>query len=293
MKKILRLTESKLIELIEGIVAEQQSGNMIPKPTTNKFLPPPMSNEPELTKPEPGPETYEEAKELNAFNQKLLDLKKRGQISPEGFMNQYNRANPSRPIKNPNDSIIPYITTDKFIPPAMSKEPELTKPEPLQESINGIIKRFKKTISEQTQNFPGDDDARMVSFIDNELLDFGFKKEKVPSSGVRSMCKTYYTTGGFDNNAFLMLRCCGPNDSKTSTPGKCGHVVVGTKKNGVPQMVKSFNVNGFAMDSDDGSGKPMFALDLNKLKLATQYASKLKNTLQKPTIMQGGLRQVR
>ena len=150
MKKILRLNESKLIELIEGIVAEQQSGNMIPKPTTNKFLPPPMSNEPEITKPEPGPETYEEAKELNAYNQKLLDLKKRGQISPEGFMNQYNRANPSRPIKTPNDSIIPYITTDKFIPPAMSKEPEITKPEPaelepLQESINRIIKRFKKT----------------------------------------------------------------------------------------------------------------------------------------------------
>lgn len=113
------------------------------------------------------------------------------------------------------------------------------------------------------------------------------------SSGVRSMCKTYYTTGGFDNNAFLMLRCCGPNDSKTSTPGKCGHVVVGIKKNGIPQMVKSFNVNGFAMDSDDGSGKPMFNLDLNKLKLATKYASQLKNTLQKPTITQGGLRQVK
>ena len=82
MKKILRLTESKLIELIEGIVAEQQSGNMIPKPTTNKFLPPPMSNEPELTKPEPA---------------------------------------------------------------------EL---EPLQESINRIIKRFKKTISEQKVGGP-------------------------------------------------------------------------------------------------------------------------------------------
>jgi hypothetical protein len=154
MKKTIKLTESKLIELIEGIVAEQQSGNMIPKPTTNKFLPPPMSNEPELTKPEPGPETYEEAKELNAFNQKLLALKNKGSMSPEQFMLQYNKANPSRPIKNPNDSIIPYVTTDKFMPPARSNEPELTKPEPaelepLQESINRIIKRFKKTISEQ------------------------------------------------------------------------------------------------------------------------------------------------
>jgi hypothetical protein len=162
-----------------------------------------------------------------------------------------------------------------------------------QKSIDGIVNRFKKTISEQTQDFPGDDDAQMMSFIDNELLDFGFKKEKVQSSGVRSMCKTYYTTGGFDNNTFLMLRCCGPKDSGSSIPGKCGHVVVGIKKNGTPQMVKSFDVNGFAMNSNDGTGKPMFDLDLNKLKLATKYASQLKNTLQKPTIMQGGLRQIK
>jgi hypothetical protein len=136
-------------------------------------------------------------------------------------------------------------------------------------------------MNEQTQDFPGDDDKQMMLFVDNELLDFGFKKEKVHSSGVRSMCKTYYTTGGFDNNAFLMLRCCGPNDSGSSAPGKCGHVVVGIKKNGTPQMVKSINVNGFAMDSNDGTGKPMFNLDLNKLKLATKYALQLKTMLQK------------
>lgn len=45
-----------------------------------------------------------------------------------------------------------------------------------QKLIGGIVNRFKKTISEQTQDFPGDDDAQMMSFIDNELLDFGFKK---------------------------------------------------------------------------------------------------------------------
>lgn len=138
MKKIVRLTESKLVELIRGIVSEQVKE--IPKVTTTKFTPPIIKHDEEVTKPEPGPETYEEAKELNAFNEKILDLKNRGLMSPEQFMLQYNMKNGSRPIKTPNDKIIPYVTTDKFIPPAMSKEPEVTKPEPIQESIKKTLK---------------------------------------------------------------------------------------------------------------------------------------------------------
>ena len=135
MYKNFNLTESEKEQILnlhkeKGYKTSINEQTSIPKPTTSKFMPPPISDDPEPTKPEPGPETYEEAAELNKWNQKLLDLKKRGLISPEGFMNQYNRSNPSRPIKTPNDKIIPYVTTDKFMPPARSNEPEYTKPEP-------------------------------------------------------------------------------------------------------------------------------------------------------------------
>lgn len=281
MKKIIKLTESKLIELIENIVAEQQSGKMIPKPTTNKFLPPPMSNEPEVTKPEPGPETYEEAKELNAFNEKILALKNKGSMSPEQFMLQYNKANPSRPIKTPNDKIIPYVTTDKFMPPAMSKEPEVTKPEPaeldsLQESINKIVKRFKKTISEQTQNFPDDDGPVMKQILNSQLVNgkFAFKAEKSHSQSGGEMCKTTYTYETSKGTVFLRLRCCGPKDSPSSTVGKCGYVVVGIQAGMAPTAVKSFDINGFAMDSRQGPNV-MFDLDKGKLQKAIDYANQL------------------
>jgi len=81
----------------------------IPKPTTSKFAPPQISNEPEVYKPEPEPEG-DEAVELNAFNAKILALKNAGKMSPYQFMLQYNKANPSRPIKTANDKIVPYDT---------------------------------------------------------------------------------------------------------------------------------------------------------------------------------------
>jgi hypothetical protein len=62
----------------------------------------------------------------------------------------------------------------------------------------------------------------------------------------------------------------------SSRVGKCGHVVVAFSGQGnAPTLVKSFDINGFAMDSSDGRGHVIFDLDKGKLQKAIDYANKL------------------
>jgi hypothetical protein len=108
MKKIVRLTEAKLVEMIRGIVSEQQ---------VNAY----------------SPEEVKRRQDLNAYNSNLQDLKRKGKITPAQFMQKYNAANPNNKIKSPNQGIIPYVTSSKFLPPEIKDDEEVTKPEPAPE----------------------------------------------------------------------------------------------------------------------------------------------------------------
>jgi hypothetical protein len=108
MKKIVRLTESKLVELIRGIVSEQQ---------VNAYT----------------PEEVKRLQALNAYNSNLLDLKRKGKITPGQYMQKYNAANPKNKIKSPNEKTIPYVTSTRFLPPEIKPDEEVTKPEPAPE----------------------------------------------------------------------------------------------------------------------------------------------------------------
>ena len=48
-------------------------------------------------------------------------------------MQKYNAANPKNKIKSPNEGIIPYVTSTKFLPPEIKPDEEVTKPEPAPE----------------------------------------------------------------------------------------------------------------------------------------------------------------
>ena len=111
MKKIVRLTEAKLVEMIRGIVSEQNK--------TFKDL--------------YSPEEVKRLHALNDYNSNLLDLKRKGKITPAQFMQKYNAANPKNKIKSPNEGIIPYVTSTKFLPPEIKHDEEVTKPEPAPE----------------------------------------------------------------------------------------------------------------------------------------------------------------
>jgi hypothetical protein len=143
-----------------------------------------------------------------------------------------------------------------------------------------LTRLVKKVIEEQTQDVPSDDEPEMKRIVDSQLLKQGFIKQPTYSqSGTKEMCKTAYI---FENNkgkVFFMLRCCAPKDIKGSSVVKCGHVGVGVNKTGAPEMVKNFNINTFAMDSNDGSGRVMFALSTTQLQNAINYAILLKNKL--------------
>jgi hypothetical protein len=142
-----------------------------------------------------------------------------------------------------------------------------------------LVNLVKRVLEEQTQNFPGDDEGRMKQILDSQLLKVGFKTVGVPSSGTKQMCKTAYKYPTFKGDIYLSLRCCGPNEPSSTIPGKCGHVVV-QLNDGRPTMVKSFDINGFAMDSRDGANT-MFDLDEGKLQKAIDYALQLKLMMRK------------
>ena len=143
-----------------------------------------------------------------------------------------------------------------------------------------LARLVKKVIEEQTQDVPGDDEPEMKQIVDSQLLKQGFKKNPTYSqSGTKEMCKTSYVFENDKGKVFFMLRCCAPKDIKGSSVVKCGHVGVGVNRGGAPEMVKNFNINTFGMDSNDGRGRVMFALNTPQLQNAITYAIQLKNKL--------------
>ena len=137
-----------------------------------------------------------------------------------------------------------------------------------------LVNLVKRVLEEQTENFPDDDGPAMKQMLDSKLQ--GFSPEKMHSQSGGGMCKTAYKYSTSKGNVYLYLKCCGPKDMPSSRVGKCGHVVVAFSGQGnAPTLVKSFDINGFAMDSSDGRGHVIFDLDKGKLQKAIDYANKL------------------
>lgn len=79
------------------------------------------------------------AKKLNAFNEVLFSMVSKKQISLYQYVKMYKIANGELPDIRLEYGLkygpMPYPTTDKFLPPAIRHDEEVTKPEPPLEDL--------------------------------------------------------------------------------------------------------------------------------------------------------------
>lgn len=70
------------------------------------------------------------AKKLNVYNEVLFALLLDRKIDSKTYKKMYKAANGELPDMRLNYGPMPYPTTDKFLPPAIHHDEEVTKPEP-------------------------------------------------------------------------------------------------------------------------------------------------------------------